>query len=187
MRTFGTAVLVQVVLDAGYRSCCSVNSVKSTERTQRTAFHQGKPQTDFILCRSTNWLLIERMLHPLHRLSDGLEGLLHPTISLKKRAQKNQKYSPRLLEGRRVGNAEFTMGRICVEASFRWWVQRAEVMNESAGVTLTAAFHSWMRCFICVTQSACRRMLESSMALIRHDISITDTHRHTTCQIITPH
>jgi len=56
MRTFKNAVLVQVVLDAEYRSCCSVNSVKalkelkqlnSTRENRKLTSSFADPPTDF--------------------------------------------------------------------------------------------------------------------------------------------
>jgi len=52
-------------------------------------------------------------------------------------------------------------------------------------MTLTAAFHSFMRCFNCATQSACRCIVESSIADIRHDISAEERHTDKHTQIHT--
>jgi len=56
----------------------------------------------------------------------------------------------------------------------------AEVINETVQITLTAAFHRSMRRFNCLRQSSCRCMDESSIAVIRHDIS--SKHKQTNSQ-----
>ena len=63
---------------------------------------------------------------------------------------------------------------------------QAVITGTINGLTLTAAFHSCIRCFSCLTQSECRRILESSVALIRHDISSKhrQTDRQTSCKVI---